>query len=62
MKNALKKPDPPAALVGAVLAIAGVFNVAASLGITADELAVVLGSLFTIAASVRAWVNREGAE
>ena len=56
------KPDPAGAVLGAVLAIAGVFNVAAQLDITADELAIVAGGLFTIAASIRAWVNRERAE
>lgn len=54
LKALAKRPDPPAAALGAVLAIAGVFHVSEKLGITGDELGIVLGSALTIAASVRA--------
>jgi hypothetical protein len=45
--------DRGAGLTGAVLAILGVFHVAERLGITADELAIVIGALGTIGAEVR---------
>lgn len=58
-----KRPDPPAAVLGAVLAICGVFHVSEKLGITGDELGIVLGSLAVIAASIRHRLeNRKVAE
>ncbi len=54
LKALAKRPDPPAAALGAILAICGVFHVSEKLGISGDELGIVLGSLVTIAASVRA--------
>ena len=50
---AAKRPDPNAALIGALLALAGVFHMAERLGISGDELGVVLGSVITIAGIVR---------
>ena len=54
IKALAKRPDPPTAVLGAVLAICGVFHVSETLGISGDELGIVLGSIITIAASIRA--------
>lgn len=53
MRQHIKAPDPWAAITGALLAISGVFELEAKLGITSSEMAIVLGSLITIAASAR---------
>lgn len=45
--------DRGAGITGAVLAILGVFHVAQRIGITADELAIVIGALGTIVAELR---------
>lgn len=51
----MKKPtlDQSAATTGAVLAILGVFDVASRLGITGDDLAIVVGALGTLAGVIR---------
>ena len=53
IKDLAKRPDPPAAVLGAILTLCGVWNVSERLGITADELGMVLGALITIAAAIR---------
>lgn len=45
--------DRGAGVTGAILAILGVFDVAARLGISGDDLAVVLGAAATIGAELR---------
>jgi hypothetical protein len=57
-----RRPDPPAAVLGAVLAICGVFHVSEKIGITADELGIVLGSLATIGAVLRYRFENRGAD
>jgi hypothetical protein len=60
----MKKPsiDQGAQASGAVLAILGVFDAAAKMGITADDLAIVLGSLATLAGIVRHWWEKRKAD
>lgn len=50
----LKRPDPPAALVSVVIAVLGYLGLVAEFGLTADDVAAMLGSLMTAAALVRA--------
>ena len=57
MKQHIKAPDPWAAVTGAILAISGVFELEKKLGITGSEMAIVIGSLITIAASARHWLR-----
>jgi len=45
--------DQSAATTGAVLAILGVFHVAAFLGISGDDLAIVVGALATLGGVIR---------
>jgi uncharacterized membrane protein HdeD (DUF308 family) len=51
----MKRPtiDQSAATTGAVLTILGVFHVAAFLGISGDDLAIVVGALATLAGVIR---------
>jgi uncharacterized membrane protein HdeD (DUF308 family) len=51
----MKKPtiDQGAALLGAVLTILGVLDVAAMLAISADDLAMLVGAIATLAGYVR---------
>jgi hypothetical protein len=49
--------DRGAGLTGAILAILGAFHVAEKLGISGDDLAIVIGALGTIAAEVRHQVD-----
>ena len=58
LHKAADASDDVGAAMGAILAIAGVFDVAGRLEITADELALVLGALFTIAAVVRGRIEK----
>ena len=60
-----KKPDHITALVGAVLTILCAFDVPTKLGITAEQLGLVVGALGTIAGTIRAMVvarNQKNAE
>lgn len=57
--NELKKPDAPAALVGALLTIASALHLPERTGVTVDEMGVLLGAIITIAATVRAVVERK---
>lgn len=59
----MKKPsiDQGAQASGAVLAILGVFDVAAKIGVTSDELLIILGSLATLAGIVRHWYEKRKA-
>jgi hypothetical protein len=61
MKQHIKAPDPWAAITGALLAISGVFELEKKLGITASELAIVIGSMITIGASARHWLTLRNA-
>lgn len=51
----MRKPsiDQSAAATGAVLTLLGVFNVAAMLGISGDDLAMVVGALATLGGVIR---------
>ena len=57
--NPLKRPDTPAAVVGAILTIASALHLPEKLGITVDEMGIILGSLITVGATVRAVVERK---
>lgn len=48
-------PDESAAIVSALVTVAGASGLMGKLGMTADDLALLLGSLMTVAALVRAW-------
>lgn len=52
-------PDPLAAIIGAAVTIACVFHVPTRLGISGDDLGIVLGAFATIAASLRAMIRRK---
>ena len=54
IRDIAKRPDPTAAALGAILALCGAFHVPDRLGITADEMGMVLGSIATLAAIARA--------
>ncbi len=57
----LKKPDHIAALLGAALTILSTLHVPEKLGITVDELGIMLGAIVTFAASVRARLGSKAA-
>lgn len=56
-----KRPDVPAALVSAVVAALGAAGVMTAWGLTADDVATLLGILMAIAATVRELVARKSA-
>lgn len=60
--KALKASDPSASVIGAVVAICGTFGLLEEWGLTADELAIVIGALGSIAAGARAWVEAKKRE
>lgn len=57
----LAAQDPIAAVVTAVVAILGAFRVGERLGLTADEVLMIVGALGTIATIVRTWLERRNA-
>ena len=53
MRQHIRAPDPWAAITGALLTLSGIFEVEKALGITGSQMAIAIGSLITIGASVR---------
>ena len=53
-----RKPDLPVSVIGAILTICGVFDVADRLGVSADELAELLGAVIMIGAYLRHRLER----
>ena len=56
MKNIIKNAptDTTASLLGAILAVLSVFEIPTKLGLSPDDVGIILGSIATVAAGIRA--------
>ena len=57
LKALAKRPDPPAAVFGALMVLCSSLHIPDRIGISADELGIAMGATITIAASVRTWLQ-----
>lgn len=56
----IRRIDPPAAVVSAIVAVLGLLGVMDEWGMTADDVATVTGIAMAIAATVRSVLDRKG--